>query len=181
MKCDSGSMSNRLSRLVETIIGSFPVQNSHPEQRQEGWIINLCTVHHSEPFSPLDHVGPQSIIKEEVREDVIPPTVVCRRCILPILDNSMEGILGNLEDPSVFLQTRNEEGAYLIGHRVMSPPGQWGMNPLVETLDFPKEPTCGQLNDGLPNLLAKDQRTDDWMLHVGHSKNSGCLRWVKAS
>ena len=55
------------------------------------------------------------------------------------------------------------------------------MHPFVETLDIPKEPTHGQLDDQLSNLFAEDQRTDDWVLHVGHSKNSVCLRWVKAS
>ena len=55
------------------------------------------------------------------------------------------------------------------------------MNPLVETLNVPKEPTHGQLDDWLTNILAKDWRTDDWMLHVGHSRSSVCLRWVKAS
>ena len=126
-------------------------------------------------------MGPQPIIKEEVREDVIPPVMVCSRRILPLFDNSVEGVLGNIEDPSVFLQTRNEEGAYLKSRQVMSPPGRWGMNPLVEMLDVTKKPTCGQLDDRLPNLLAEDQRTNDGMLHVGHSRSSVCLRWVKAS
>ena len=55
------------------------------------------------------------------------------------------------------------------------------MNPFVETLDVPKEPTCGQLDDGLMNLFAEDQRPDDRMLDIGHEEYSVCLRWVKAS
>ena len=116
-------MPDRLSRLVKTIIGSLPIQDPHPEKRQQRWIVDLCTIYHTEPFSPSDHVCPQAVIKEEVREDVIPPAMVGSRRVLPLFDDPMERVLGNLEGPSVFLQTRNEEGAYLKGCRVMSPPG----------------------------------------------------------
>ena len=129
----------------------------------------------------MDHVYPQLIIKEEVREDVIPPMTVCSRRVLPLFDDPMKGVLGNLKDPSVFLQTRNEEGAYLVSCRIMSPSRQRGMYPFVKMLDIPKEPTHGQLDDGLSNILAKDRRTNDWVLHVGHSRSSVCLRRVKAS
>ena len=86
---------------------------------------------------------PQMVIKEEIGEDNIPPAMVHSRCVFSFLDDSMEGVLGNLEDPSVFLQIRNEEGVYLISCWVMTPPGQRGMNPLIETLDLPKKPTRG--------------------------------------
>ena len=55
----------------------------------------------------------------------------------------------------------------------MSPTQQRGMHPFVKTRNIPKEPTHGQLDDRLSNLLAKDQRTDNWMLHVGHNGSSG--------
>ena len=42
------------------------------------------------------------------------------------------------------------------------------MNPFVETLDFSKEPTCGQLDDGLLDVLSEDRRSNDRMLDVGH-------------
>ena len=63
---------------------------------------------------------PQTIIKEQVREDIVPPAMVCRRRILSLFDNPMEGILGNLKGPpQCFYKTRNEEGAYLIGRWVV--------------------------------------------------------------
>ena len=133
-------------------------------------------IDHLEPFSPSDHVCPQAIIKEEIREDVIPPAMVRSHRVLPFLDNSMEGVLGNLEDPSVFLQTRNEEGAYLKGCRITPPSRRWGMNPLVETRNFSKKPTRGQLDNRLTNLFAKDQRMDDGVLYVGHLGIVCCLR-----
>ena len=46
------------------------------------------------------------------------------------------------------------------------------MNPFVKMLDIPKEPTCGQLDDQLSNLLSEDQRPDDRVLHVGHERYS---------
>ena len=55
------------------------------------------------------------------------------------------------------------------------------MNPLVKTRNLPKEPTRGQLDDRLPNVLAEDWRTDDWVLHVGHVGIVCLLREVKAS
>ena len=46
------------------------------------------------------------------------------------------------------------------------------MLPIVKTLDLPKKPTCGQLDDGTIAMLSKDRRSDDGMLHVGHWKYS---------
>ena len=42
-------------------------------------------------------MGPQLIVKVKVREDVIPPAMVCSRLILPLLANPVEGSLGNLQ------------------------------------------------------------------------------------
>ena len=50
-----------------------------------------------EPFSPSDHMGPQPIVKVQVREDVIPPAMVCSRLVLPLLTDPMEGSLGDLQ------------------------------------------------------------------------------------
>ena len=56
--------------------------------------------------------------------------------------------------------------------RVMSPPRQQGVNPLVEMLNLPKEPTCGQLNGRLSHILSKDGRLDDGMLEQRHGRYS---------
>ena len=93
-------MPDCLSHLVETIVGSFPVENSHLKQRQQGRIINLPPVDHTKPFGSLDHMGPQVIVEEEVREDVIPPTMVCSHLILSLLADPVEGILGDLKELS---------------------------------------------------------------------------------
>ena len=90
------SVSNRLGHLVQTTVGSLPVQDPHLEQRQEGRIIDLCLIHLSKPFSPLDHMGPESIIKEEVQKRVSPPSIVGSFHVLPSLYNAMKGILGDL-------------------------------------------------------------------------------------
>ena len=60
-------------------------------------MVDLCPIDNKEPFSPSDHVGPQPIIEIEVWEDVIPPVMVCSRLILPLLVNSVEGVLGDLQ------------------------------------------------------------------------------------
>ena len=71
-------------------------------------------IDHSEPFSPLDHVCPQPIVKEEIWEDIIPSAMVCSRRILPFLDDSVEGILGDLNNlPSVFLQAETKRESTL--------------------------------------------------------------------
>ena len=59
-------------------------------------------------------MGPQLIIEEEVWEDVVPPAMVCSRCILPFLANPMEGVLGNLENSPqhFFKQKRRGELPY---------------------------------------------------------------------
>ena len=53
-------------------------------------------------------MGPQLIVKVQVQEDLIPPVMVCSHLVLPLFDNPMKGILGNLEDPSVFLQAETK-------------------------------------------------------------------------
>ena len=55
---------------------------------------------------------------------------------------------------------------------VMSPPRQQGMNPLVKTLNIPKEPTRGQLDSQSLRIFSEDQRPDNGMLHVGHKEYS---------
>ena len=90
-------MPDRLGCLVKTIVGSLPIEDPHAQQRQQRGVVNLRPINHSEPFSPSDHMGPQPIVKVQVREDIIPPTMVCSRLVLPLLVNPMEGILGDLE------------------------------------------------------------------------------------
>ena len=95
-KHDGGTMPNRLRGLVETIVGSFPVEDSHVQQRQQRWIIDLCPIDHPEPLSPADHMGPQLIVKEQVWKDVVPPAMVCSCLVLPLLVDPMKSILGDL-------------------------------------------------------------------------------------
>ena len=44
-------------------------------------------------------MGPQPIIKENIQEDDIPPSMVGSHLILPLLVDPVEGILGDLENP----------------------------------------------------------------------------------
>ena len=89
-------MPDHLSCLVKTIVGSFPIEDPHTQQRQQWSILDLCSINHTEPFSPSDHMGPQPIIKIQVWEDVAPPAMVSCHLILPLLANPMEGVLGDL-------------------------------------------------------------------------------------
>ena len=79
------------------IVGSLPIEDPHAQQRQQRSVVNLCLIDNSEPFSPLDHVGPQPIIEVQVRKDVVPPAMVGSRLILPRLANPVEGVLGDLQ------------------------------------------------------------------------------------
>ena len=89
-------MPDCLRSLVEMIIRSFPVENPHMKQRQQRWIVNLRLVNHLKPFGPTDHMGLQPIVKEQVWEDIILPPMVCNCLILPLLADSVKGILGDL-------------------------------------------------------------------------------------
>ena len=64
MEHHSSPVPDHLSHLVETIVGSLPIQDPHLKQRQEGRIIDFCLIHLLKPLSPLDHVCPELIIKE---------------------------------------------------------------------------------------------------------------------
>ena len=90
-------MPNRLGCLMEMIVGSFPVEDPHTQQRQQRSVVYLCPINFSEPFRPSDHMGPQPVIKVQVREDVIPPMMACSRRVLPCLEDFTEGILGDLQ------------------------------------------------------------------------------------
>ena len=103
-------MSDRLSHLVQTIVWSTPVEDPHAKQQQQGRIVNLPPVDHMKPFGPVDHMGPQPIIKEKVWEDIIPPSMVCSHLILPLLADPMEGILGNLENPPQCFFNQKQRG-----------------------------------------------------------------------
>ena len=136
-------MPDHLCCLVKTIVGSLPIKDPHAQQRQQRGVINLSPINDPEPFSPSDHMGPQPIVKVKVREDVIPPTMVCSCLVLPHLANPVEGILGNLQLLSVFLSRRNKERNYLEHCWIMSPSQQQGILFIAESSDIPKEPTCG--------------------------------------
>ena len=60
--------------------------------------------------------------------------------------------------------SRNKEGNYLVHSQVMSPPRCWGMNSTVKSLDFPKKPTCGQLDGWSTHVLSKDSQFDNGVL-----------------
>ena len=62
------------------------------------------------PFSPADHVGPQLIIKEQVRKDIIPPAMVSSRLVLPLLVDPMKGILGNLQNSPQCFSKQKQRG-----------------------------------------------------------------------
>ena len=95
-KHDGSIMSDCLGSLVETIIWSLPVEDPHAQQQQQRWIFDLCLINHMKPLGPTDHMGPQPIIKEQVWKHVVPPSMVCSRLVLPLLANSIKGILGDL-------------------------------------------------------------------------------------
>ena len=116
------------------------------------------------PFGPTDHMGPQSIVKEEVWEDIIPPPMVCSRLILPLSTNPVEGILGNLENSPQRFFKQKQRGELPRASSGNVPTRRWGMNPVVKMLDLPKKPTHGQLNGRSSHVLSKDSRLDDRML-----------------
>ena len=41
-------------------------------------------------------MGPELIIKEQIRKDIVPPPMMCSRFILSLLVNPVKGILGDL-------------------------------------------------------------------------------------
>ena len=120
----------------------------------------------------MDHMGPQLIIKEKVWKDVIPPMMVCSRLVLPLLTNSMEGILGDLKILLSISLNRNKEGNHLVCCWVMSPPRHQGMNPVIPMLNLTKKPTHGQFNGWTRYILSKDGRSNDGMLRLRHRWSS---------
>ena len=90
-------MPDSLGCLMKTIVRSLPIENPHTQQQQQRSVVYLRPINLLEPFSPSDHMGPQPIIKVQVQEDIIPSTMVCSRCVLPCLENSVEGVLGDLQ------------------------------------------------------------------------------------
>ena len=63
-----------------------------------------------EPLSPVDHMGPQPIIEEQVRKDVVPPAMVGGHLILSLLADPMEGILGDLSNSPQRFSKQKQRG-----------------------------------------------------------------------
>ena len=93
-------MLDHLCCLVHLIIGSFPVEDPHLKQRQEGRIIDLHLIHLLKPLRPSDHIGPKLIVKEQVWIHIPPPLIVGSLCVLSSFHNSVEGVLGDLDNLS---------------------------------------------------------------------------------
>ena len=90
-------MPDCLRGLVKMVVRSLPIEDPHAQQRQQRSVVYLRPIDHSEPFSPSDHMGPQPIVKVQVREDVAPPAMVSGHLILPHLANPVESGLGDLQ------------------------------------------------------------------------------------
>ena len=93
-------MLDGLGCLVHLLVRASPIQDPHPEQAKEDWIIDVTPINLYKPLSPLDHVHPEPIIKIEVWVHVPLPPVVndCLVVQFSSLHNPMEGILGNLSN-----------------------------------------------------------------------------------
>ena len=88
-------------------------------------------------------MGPQPIIKVQVREDVIPPTMVCSRLVLPRLANPVEGILGDLQTSLQHFYQEETKRGYLECRWVMSPSRRQGILFIAESSNVPEKPTHG--------------------------------------
>ena len=67
-KHNGGTMPDHLHSLVKMIIWSLPVEDPHAQQQQQQQIIDLGLIDNLKPFGPVDHMGPQPIIKEQVQK-----------------------------------------------------------------------------------------------------------------
>ena len=68
-------------------------------------------------------MGPKVIVKVQIQEDIIPPTMVCSRLVLSLLTDPVEGILGDLKSSPLSVSSiRNKEENYLVSRQVVSPP-----------------------------------------------------------
>ena len=152
---------------MKMIIWTCLVEDSHPEQIQEDWIIDTSSIHLLKPFHSSDHVGPEPIVEEEIWKDILPPLIVDSLLFLSHLPDSMEGVLGNLQFSISVSTSRNEEGNYLVSQRVVTITQRWSVFPVVPMTDVPQEPTSGQLDDWMTTVLSEDRRPDDWMSDVG--------------
>ena len=89
---------NSLGCLVKMIVGTSPVQDSHSEQVEENWIVNMGLINMLEPLHSSDHVHPELIVKEEIWVHIPPPPVLNNSLVirLILLDHPVVGILGYL-------------------------------------------------------------------------------------
>ena len=69
-------MVDSLGHLVYVFIRTGPVQDPHPEQVKEDWIVDTSPISLSKPFCPSDHIGPKTIVEEQVWVHIPPPPVM---------------------------------------------------------------------------------------------------------
>ena len=91
---------------MEIIVRTHPVEDPHMEQVNQDQIINLRLVHLSKPLCSLDHVGPESIIKEEVQEHVPLPLILIN-CQISGTNHTKETVLGYLTLLSISSQLKD--------------------------------------------------------------------------
>ena len=75
-------------------------------------------------------MGPEPIIEEKGWEDIIPPTMVYGLHVLPLFDNPVEGILGNLENPPQYFVKQKRRGR--LSHELLG----YVPNPMMECAPF---------------------------------------------
>ena len=91
-------VSNGLSCLVHTIVLACLVEDPHMEQVDQDRIIDPGPINPLKPFSSLDHICPEPIVKEEIWVHVPPPPVLDNSLIirLVLLNHPKVGVLGYL-------------------------------------------------------------------------------------
>ena len=61
---------------------------------------------------PSDHMHPEPVVEIEVHIHVVPPLIVGSLFILSILQNPMEGILGDLKNPPQYFFNQKQRGRF---------------------------------------------------------------------
>ena len=96
------------------------------EKVDQDQIINQGLICPSKPFCPLDHVGPETIIKEEVQEHIPLPLILVDWSISGV-DHTKEAILGYLPLLSVIFTKQDMTG---------NKPHKWTGNDQTQTLGY---------------------------------------------
>jgi len=91
-------MTHRRCRLVESIVGSLPIEDPHLHQVEQHIVGHHLPIQGQEILMGADHVGPKEIIVMKIQEAIAPPPLLDHELVVSFLSRKASPVGASVKD-----------------------------------------------------------------------------------